>query len=166
MSTAAPQHVANPLVFWMTLRIGGVDPVDHITRLEAKGVRLDRTTREVLCSRQYVPGPKRFVTFGRCQVKDFGFTERPTTTELLKMFERWRAICPPETAPHGQEALVGDDREDCASVVMPTIPDRHDAPQMLTIRKTAAGVCRMSARYAHPSHRWSLDYEVIGVLAE
>ncbi len=166
MSTAAPQHMVSPLIHWLDAGIGGVDPIDHLTRLEAKGVRIDLIAREVLCHRSNKPGPKRTVALGRCRVGDLGFTEPPTTTQLIDRVAQFGTLCPSETAAHLQEVFTVHPSSDCFSVLMAPIPDRHDTLFMLTVRKTSSGVCRLSARYAHPGHRWFLHYEVVAVIPE
>lgn len=164
MSTAAPQHAVNPLKFYMELGVGGIDPIQHLTQLEGKGVRFDLNAREAQCHRSNKPGPKRFITLGCCEVRDFGFTKPPTTTELVAVAEKFGTLCPSETATHLGEALILRDEEACVSLLMKPIPDRHDAPQMFTVRRTSDGKCRINGRYAHPKHRWLPHYRVVMVI--
>jgi|GEM_PF-5069773 len=164
MSTAAPQYVANPLKFFMKLRVGGIDPSEHVVRLEGKGARIGLTPRRVMCHRSNKPGPSRPISLGRCQVRDLGFTKPPTTTELIGRVSRFGTLCPSETAAHLQEAYIVCALEGRVSVLMEPIPDQLDTPQMLTVGRTSSGVCRISERYAHPSHPWLLDYEVVAVI--
>lgn len=164
MSTAAPQHAENPFKPYMELKVGGIDPIQHLNRLEEKGVRFDLTAREAQCHRSNKPGPKRVIVLGCCEVRDLGFAEPPTTTELLAVAEKFGTLCPSETTMHLEEALITRDVEECASVLMNPIPDRHDTPQMFTVRRTSDGVCRVSGRYAHPNHRWLLHYRVVIVI--
>ena len=164
MSTATPQHRVNPLVFWMNIEVGGIEGVDHIRRLEDKGVNIDLTAREVMCNRHYRPGPKRIIRLGRCQVRDFGFTKPPTTSELVAIMEFFESICPCETTPHLEEVLLRhDERETCVTPVIRPLPDRHDTSQMLVPANTR-NKHRIKTRHAHPQHRCLLHYEVVGVI--
>ncbi|HXK39772.1 MAG TPA: hypothetical protein VJ837_02990 [Candidatus Paceibacterota bacterium] len=163
-ATLAGMRVLDPLVPWMELEIGGVAADDHITQLEAADVDVGTYAKSVMRHPSYKPGERRTIALARCRVSDLGFTEAPTTPELLARVAQVAAVCPPEAAAHLRQALPEQPKGDWFSVMMEPIPDSDGRLFVLRVGRDDDGALYLHARYADPGRRWGLGREVVVAL--
>lgn len=165
-ATLAGMRVLDPLVPWMELEIGGMTADDHIIQLEADGVDVGTYAKSVMRHRDYKPGSKRTIVLARCRVRDFGFTEAPTTPELLARVDQVAGRCPSETAPHLRQALPEQPKGDWVTVLTTPIPDSDGNLCMLKVGRydDKDGARYLIATYAEPDRRWDLGHEVVVAL--
>lgn len=154
------------LVRWVASKIGGITAKDHVGLLKDEGVEVDIYAQRLIFNNGYKPGPERDAEFWRCQVGDLGFDDPPTTTELLERVVQVAAICPSESALHLVHTLgsYGEVHDDRFTVLMEPILDRYNSPFMFDVVSGDTGERSLSGHYAHPSQRWPLDYEVVGLI--
>jgi len=98
----------------------------------------------------------------RLRVRDLGFTEPPTTTELFARARKFGLeLCPPETA-----LLLRLENNDQPSgwdyVGMESVTDPLDRPGIFRIGRAAYDNTRLlGGHYASPRTLWNLDQQVI-----
>lgn len=152
---------------WMSIEIGGVPKADVVGLLEAEGFFVGDWAKDMVKQDAFTVLPsKQTLKLARCTVRDLGFTEEPTTEQLkerIKVFGG--ALCPAEVGPHLRRQLKDQKKGDIFWLVMEQIADSSGHPFVFALDRYDDGRRWLRGRSARPGRRWSLDDEVVFVLA-
>lgn len=157
------QAVASSWPVWKTITIGGVLPSELTGHLERHGFRLSQWARE-MTAKLSTAKKQHKVSLVRVAVKDLGFTEMPTTTELFaRAKEKGLGLCPAEVGPHLRLALADQSRGDYFWVAMEPITDSAGSPLVFYLASHDGGQW-LDSRCASPVSRWRLGREFVFLL--
>lgn len=150
---------------YKTLRVGGI-PVQELLKLLANEDFFVSDWAKNLMGRPAfkTSAEPHEVSFVRIKVADLGFTEAPTTAQLLegdRLAGRNLGLCEPEDGPHLRRALKDQPRGDWFWVGMKPITDSVVCPGVFRVERSADGEQWLSANFAFPSIRWLLVREIL-----
>ncbi len=150
---------------WKTLTIGGLSRKEFQKRLDNGKFFTSDWAKDIMGKPAFKTSAEAHeASFVRVKVGDLGFTELPTTTEL---FDRDRLAafglerCEPEDGPALRLALPDQPIGDYLWVGMEPIIDSGADPDVFYVGRSVDGERWLSARCAHPSHRWDLSGGVV-----
>ena len=104
---------------------------------------------------------------------DLGFTEEPTTTELLdsERLLKWSAtnlddgwvieLCPVEVGPHLAIQYKDQPKGEVLWVAMERIPDSVGDPNVFNVERNDDGKLWLNNDWANPDNRWNLDNRIV-----
>jgi len=157
----------------MLITIGGVPKDDLIMQVKAAG-------REVSSYAESMVNHKKFTTQGEQETvtlidlcpADLGFTENPTTTELLdvKRLADWSAanldgcvieLCPAEVGLHLAIQYKDQPNGEVLWVAMERIPGSGDRPRVFAVERGVGGALWLVSGWSRPDDRWGLAYRLV-----
>ena len=157
----------------MLITIGGVPKDDLIMQVKAAG-------REVSSYAESMVNHKKFTTQGEQETvtlidlcpADLGFTENPTTTELLdvKRLADWSAanldgcvieLCPAEVGLHLAIQYKDQPNGEILWVAMERIPDSDGNPYVFDVKRYDDGGLWLRRAWTHPGLRWLLVNRIV-----
>ncbi|MEK7609164.1 MAG: hypothetical protein AAB476_01655, partial [Patescibacteria group bacterium] len=101
---------------WRTLTIGGVSK-DELLRKLGDGFYISDWAKGIMAQPGFTTLPQLTeIQLVKARVKDLGFTEPPTTTELLARIREGGDLCPAEVGPHLLLNLTYQSRNDWFAV--------------------------------------------------
>lgn len=151
---------------WKTIEVGGTSAEELIKQMEAKDIYVTDWAKDIMRQPAFIVGKKRKVNLARMTVRELGFTEYPTTTELLKRVKELGSLCDAEVGPHLRLAFIGQPKSDWCYIAMEPITDSDGYPRMFVVGRRNDGVLWFSADWTRPDRRWSLDDEIVFVLGK
>lgn len=115
---------------WMTAEIGGLCAENLITTMESNGISIGHWAKDILGKPAFTTLPeKRTLKLARCKLRDLGFTQQPTTTELqerIKVFGG--SLCPAELGPHLRLQFKDQEKGGMCWLLMQQIADSVGNP--------------------------------------
>ena len=146
---------------WRTLTMGGISKDELITRL-SDGFHVSDWAKDIMSKPQFATlSEPTEVHLARVKVKDLGFTEAPTTTELFTRIKEIGDLCPAEVGPHLRLNLTDQPKGDWFGVAMEPITDSDGDPNIFLLGRNDDGNRCLDATYADPGRQWPLDGEVV-----
>ena len=156
----------------MPIKIGGVAKDDLIEQVKA--------VRELSTYAESMMRHKLFITLDEPETAilidltpaDLGFTENPTTTELLdvKRLADWSAanlegyvleLCPAEVGPHLAIQYKDQPNGEILWVAMERIPDSDGNPYVFDVKRYDDGELWLRRAWTRPDYRWELAYRIV-----
>jgi len=152
---------------WTMVEIGGVPKEQLVPTLESEGLFVGDWGKDMIKQDAFTVLPeKKLLKLARCTVRDLGFTEVPTTTQLKEAISRFGGqLCPAEVGPHLRRQLKDQANGDCFWLVMEQIMDSDGNPSVFGLHRHVDGKQWLVAGYATPDDRWNLGRVVVFVLA-
>jgi hypothetical protein len=162
-----------PAVFlwrpWMTIMIGGVSKKELVARVKRESCELnDRAESRMLSGAYTTSAMPRQITIVRVMLRNLGFTENPTTRDILNA-ERLACyglgLLPPEAAPFICFAHPNQPKGECLWVGTGPISDSDHSLYIFAVSRKEADGRWMGVHVVLPLDRWDLEHEwVFGVL--
>jgi len=148
---------------WKTLSIGGVSKDELAKRLKDGGHSVSDWAKDIMGKPAFKTSAEPHeISFVRLKVRDFGFIESPTTTELFaRAKEQGLDLCEAEDGPHLRLALTDQPRGDWFWVAMEPMADSDGGPRVFYVERRADGRRWLFADCASPGSRWDLEDEVV-----
>lgn len=151
---------------WKTIEVGGTSAEELIKQIEAKDIYVSDWAKAIMRQPAFIVGKKRKVNLARMTVRELGFTEYPTTTELLKRVKELGSLCDAKVGPHLRLAFGDQSKGDWCYMAMNPIPDSGDNPSVFEVGRYDNGELWFDGHCAYPDDRWSLDRGVVFVLGK
>lgn len=151
----------NPVALWRTLTIGGV-PTDKLLKQLGDGFFVSNWAKDTMSRPEFITLPEPTeIQLGKVKVKDLGFTEMPTTTELFARIKEVGDLCPAEAGPHLRRADKDQPKETGYWVAMEPIADSDGHPFVLRVDRDVDGGRWLFTDCADPDDRWRLEREIV-----
>lgn len=151
----------NPMALWCTLTIGGIS-TDELLEQLGDGFFVSDWAKDIMSKPDFTTLPELTnIQLGRAKVKDLGFTEMPTTTELFTRIKEVGDLCPAETGPHLRRADKDQPKGTAYWVAMEPIAGSGGGPLVFDVYRSGDGMRWLVTDYADPGFRWVLGYEVV-----
>ncbi len=145
---------------WRTLTIGGVSKDELTTRL-GNGFFVSEWAKDIMSKPEFVTAPEPYeIQLARVKVKDFGFKEMPTTTELFTRIKEVGGLCPAEVGPHLRLADKDQLEGERYWIAMKPITDSDGNPNVFRVDRGGGGEPWLSADCASPGSYWNLENRV------
>lgn len=151
------------LIREMTLQIGGVTKDELVRRLTDGGNYVSNWARDLAGRITTLLKPRK-IKLGWITVRDLGFTEMPTTPELLARIKEVGDLCPAEVGPHLRLADADQPRGTWYWVAMEPITDSGGYPGVFFVERNVVGERWLFADCAKPDGRWDLGNVVVFLL--
>ena len=156
----------------MSIQIGGVPKGELIEQV--------KTVREVSSCPESMTQHKLFTTLAESEQciltdlspVDLGFTENPTTTELLdpKRLLEWSTanldgyvieLCPAEVGPHLAIQYTDQPKGEVLWVAMERILDPVGHPSVFGVERSDSGGLWLDGDWVYPGHCWPLGHRLV-----
>lgn len=151
---------------WRGLEIGCVASKQLLDDLKRDGCQVSEWARNII-------GKPAFTTLRtlttielvRIKVRDLGFTEEPTTTELFARAKKCGLdLCLAEVGPHLRLVDKDQPRGTWYWIAMKPITDSDGSLIVFYVRRGGDGGRWLLTNIAHPKYHWLLDYAIVFVL--
>lgn len=151
----------------MEVEIGGNPKDQLVSSLESKGFFANYLVDEMVKQDAFVVlGTKKSLKLARCPIRDLGFTEMPTTAQLQQRVVELGHLCPAELGLHLRQQLKDQPKGDIFQLVMEQVMDFDGNLNVFELfRHGDGGTQWLGTREAEPDDEWSLECEVVFVLA-
>lgn len=152
---------------WMEVEIGGVPKEELVALLKSKGFSVGELARNVIRQDAFTVSPiKRTLKLAHCKVRDLGFTSAPTIIQLQeRLIVFGGELCPAEVGPHLRRQIKEQERGDIFWLFMKPIAD-SDGYRYVFLLYRDVGSQWLSTDNADPDDQWSLNEDIVFVLAE
>jgi hypothetical protein len=157
----------------MPIMIGGVSKDDLIEQVKAAHRELGSYAASMMRHEMFttLDEPETITLIDLCPA-DLGFTENPTTDELLdvKRLAEWSAVnldgyvldlCPAEVGPHLAIQYKDQPKGGVLWIAMERIPDSGDDPDVFVVERDDDGGLWLARAWTLPGGRWGLDLRVV-----
>lgn len=149
-----------PFKIWRTLAIGGLAKNDLFVKLAKAGRNVSNWADSIMNKAAFVTSPESCeVSFVRATVKDLGFTQIPTTTEIIARVKEVGQLCRPEDGPW--LALQNLERGDWLWLVMEPIVASYGSSHVFRVGRDDDGDRWLSAFCVYSDGWWSLDGQLV-----
>ncbi|MDP3799962.1 MAG: hypothetical protein Q8Q90_00885 [bacterium] len=156
----------NPMALWHTLTIGGVLK-DELLKKFGDGFFISDWAKDIMSKPEFTTFPESTgIQLAKVMVKDLGFTEMPTTTELFNRIKEVGSLCPAEVGPHLRLAFTDQPKGDWFSVAMEPISGSDGFLLVFSVRRVDDGRLWLISRCADPDDRWGLESGVVFCLSK
>ncbi|MBI4119069.1 MAG: hypothetical protein HY452_02295, partial [Parcubacteria group bacterium] len=146
---------------WRTLTIGGVSRDELMARL-GNGFFVSDWAKDIMSKPEFTTLPESTeIQLARATVKDLGFAEPPTTTELFARIKEVGDLCPAEVGPHLRLTDTDQPNSSRYWVAMEPITGSGGSPSVFHVRRRGDGVRWLAAICAGPGYRWDLGNAVV-----
>lgn len=148
----------------LTLTIGSVTKGDLLQRLSATGNAVTEWAGDIMSKPAFTTNHQPIqIELGWSSVKNLGFTEPPTTTELFARIREVGSLCPAEVGPHLRLTDADQPNGTAYWIMMETISDSHGYPNVFSVGRLDDGGRWLGAYCARPGRRWALGSVVVFV---
>jgi hypothetical protein len=140
------------------VEIGGKTAEQLIAELEAAGINISDYAKDMLLSKEFVPGKDREeATLVRLTVADLGFRTSATTDQI---YERAQALglelCPADTGPNYRLQNRNQPLNEWISIGMKPIAARDGYPDVFSVERRGGGLW-LDSDWARSTDEWSPD---------
>lgn len=152
---------------WHPLTIGGVPADKLLEQLENAGCEVSSWVKDIMGKSQFTTLPKpTHIQLAKAKVKDLGFKEEPTTTELFTRIKEVGDLCPAKVGPHLRLAGQDQPKGTIYWVAMKPITGSDGYPFVFSVRRFVDGRRWLDTYCASPDARWSLELEIVFCLSK
>ena len=156
----AQRLLAKTMIIWKTIMVGGLSKDKLLKRLVDSGRNVSDWAKDIMSKSAFKTSTKPHeVSFVRVKVRDLGFTQNPTTTELFARIKEVGELCQPEDGPW--LALQDQPCGDIFWLAMEPITDSGGGPGVFSVGRDGDGGRWLGAVCADPDSHWSLDGEIV-----
>ena len=160
------KFIGSVFPLWRILTIGGV-PKDELVRILGDGFYVSDWAKDIMSKSEFTTlSEPTDIHLARAKVKDLGFTEPPTTTELFTRIKEVGSLCPAEVGPHIRLADKDQLKGTGYWVAMEPITDSGGFPDVFSVGRDGDGERWLDAGYASPGGRWDLGGGVVFCLSK
>ena len=157
----------------MPIQIGGVPKDDLIEQVKAAHRELGSYATSMMNHKLFTTlDQQETITLIDLCPADLGFTENPTTDELLdeKRLTQWSAanldgyaieLCPAEVGPHFAVQYKGQPKGEVLWIAMERIPDSDGRPSVFDVKRRDGGALWLHDGWARPGARWKLGGRIL-----
>ena len=146
---------------WRTLTIGGV-PKDELQTRLGDGFFVSDWAEDVMSKPEFITALEPYeIHLARVKVKDLGFKEEPTITELFARIREVGDLCPAEVGPHLRIADKDQPKSTWYWVAMDPVTASGGDPDVFSVRRSGGGRRWLDAGGADPGRHWDLEDEVV-----
>ncbi len=147
---------------WLEIEVGGKSEDELLAEIVANGMFASNYAKDIMSKAAWQPGERESIQFGRVPVKELGFSQPPTTTELWSRIEElghW--LCEPGDGPALRVAFKGQSRATVYWTALKQITDSDSGPYVFTLECRGAGTAWLNGIWSSPDDRWNLDCVVV-----
>lgn len=156
----------NPMAIWRTLTIGGVLK-EELEKRFGDGFFVSDWAKDIMSKPEFTTLPESTgIQLAKVKVKDLGFTEMPTTTELFTRIKEVGSLCPAEVGPYLRLVDKDQPKGEVYWVAMEPITGSVGSPNVFLVGRDDGGERWLSADYANPVNRWGLEGEIVFCLSK
>jgi len=155
----AERLLAKTMVVWKTIMVGGLSKDKLLKRLVQAGRNVSDWVKDHSKLAFKTSAEPHEISFIRVEVKDLGFTQNPTTTELFARIKEVGELCQPEDGPW--LALQDQPCGDIFWLAMESIAGSGGNPMVFIVGRNDDSGRWLGTRYAGPDNPWYLDNEVV-----
>ncbi len=146
---------------YIETEVGGKSKDELVAEIKASDMFVSSYGKDIMGKPAWKPGKKETIRFARVKVRDLGFTENPTTTELWARIKEVGSLCEPSDGPALRVALKDQPKGDVCWTAMEQIADSDGRPGVFALEVDDDGGHWLGGPWAIPGHRWSLDREIV-----
>lgn len=142
---------------WKTIHIGSVK--DYQKAIKDVDMYISSYANELL---DKLPEAKKEDIGLVCMsVRELGFTEYPTTTELFARIKEIGELCPGEVGPALRLAYTDQPPGKWVYLAMEPITDSVGDPSVFRVKRDSDGEQWLDASWAGPGGQWGLDGRIV-----
>ncbi len=147
---------------YLETEVGGKSKDELLAELSAAGIEVSDWAKDIMSKPAWKPGPKERVKFARVKVKDLGFTENPTTSQIwTRILELGYALCEPGDGPAIRRDLKDQPTGDVCWLAMNQITDSGGRPRVFKLERDVRGKRWLRAYWTLPGDQWLLGSEIV-----